>query len=370
MRWIQKTDKRGRLDGFCHLPGNFNSPVKSHFLILFVGSILLAISSGCNKEEIQQYEVDIVPARGSANNPENIIYSSPAGWTERGQGSSSGADFLLPTSDGTQLEASFRLFADMSGSEAFVLNMMRTEAGFSQKLEENEVRELMSTIKIGDSYGVSFEVISREENPAYSGKLRIIIAMLHRSGATWFFKYAGNVDESNKNQSAYYKWLSDMKFQKGEIRPAIPTPPEKDNSLPDWSVPDSWTTLPPSSMVPAKFQVTTDDGQATISISTFPGDVGGLVPNVSRWRRQVGLAEIPESEFGETVTTYGVDGNTATLVDLTEQLENQRESLMAVWDLRGTGSNQKSWFYKIQGDFKVVNQAKPDFFNFIDSIKY
>lgn len=364
---IAKNKKMGR---FKDSLSTANFVITKKIFAAIVLSITLILFSGCNKDEIRQYEVEVEVPRGTANNPEKIVYTSPQGWTERGQGSSSGADFVLPTSDGSHLEASFRLFADMSGSESFVLNMMRGEAGLGRKLEENEVREMMNTLKIGDGYGISFEVISRDENPAYKGKLRIVIAMLHRSGATWFFKYAGNIDESTKNQESFFRWLSDMKFTK-ENKPAPKTiTPTRESSLPNWSVPDSWTTLPPSSMVPAKFQVTNDEGEATISISTFPGDVGGLVPNVSRWRRQVGLPEIPEAEYGKTVSTYEVDGNTATLVDLSEEKENQKESLIAVWDLRGSGSNQKSWFYKIQGEFSVVNEAKKDFFGFIDSVEY
>lgn len=331
-------------------------------------------TSGCKRAKVSEYEVVVQEKQPSQ---EEIVYPSPEGWREMGVGNTSMATFVLPTEDGSHLEASFRKFGDMSGSETFVINMIRTEAKLDRQLEENEVRELMKTVRIDDSFGLIFEVTSLKEVPVYGGKLRIVVAMLHRSGITWFFKYAGNETESKRNEAGFKQWLADMKFEAAS-RAAGPTmtnngggtqsPPPSDN--PSWDVPSSWSDAGTSTMVRAKFAISGDGGNATVSISTFPGDVGGLAPNVNRWRSQVGLTAVPESQFGPFVSAYEVDGNQAVLVDLTEKKDGQTQSLLAVWDFRNNNQGGASWFYKIQGDFDAIKNARDDFFSFIDSISY
>lgn len=320
--------------------------------------------TSCKQEQVQVYEVQVDSPRGQR---EEIKYTSPEGWTEVPGGSSMSAAFRLPSQDGSLVEASFRQFGDMSGSEPFVINMVRSEAQKKDPLEENEIRKLMKTIQIGDSYGQVFEVISKDEIPTYQGKLRIVVAMLHRAGGTWFFKYTGNETESTRNDAGFRKWLADMTFEKVQSQPAPQTPaPAPD--LPDWDTPENWTNLGPARMVNARYEISQNDKKAVVSISNFPGQVGGLEANVNRWRRNAGLGAMPLAEIEKNLKYVESDGNQAILVDLTSKEESQTESILAVWDYRE--KTQTSWFYKLQGDFDVVDSTKEEFFKFIESIKY
>ena len=58
-----------------------------------------------------------------------------------------------------------------------------------------------------------------------------------------------------------------------------------------YTVPAGWRQLPASGIRKATLQV--DD--AELSVLVFPGDVGGELANINRWREQIGLAAIEES---------------------------------------------------------------------------
>jgi len=57
-----------------------------------------------------------------------------------------------------------------------------------------------------------------------------------------------------------------------------------------WTKPKSWKENPPTNMVLTSF--TAHDSHemiATISISKFPGDMGGIEANIKRWMKQIDL---------------------------------------------------------------------------------
>lgn len=64
------------------------------------------------------------------------------------------------------------------------------------------------------------------------------------------------------------------------------------------------------------FIAQTSAGEVEIALSRFPGDVGGVLANINRWRMQVGLAEIGpealESEV-ERFSPHGLQGYAAHL---------------------------------------------------------
>ena len=41
-------------------------------------------------------------------------------------------------------------------------------------------------------------------------------------------------------------------------------------------------------MVLASYNISAKEGSPTVTVSMFPGDVGGVLANVNRWRGQLG----------------------------------------------------------------------------------
>jgi hypothetical protein len=66
-------------------------------------------------------------------------------------------------------------------------------------------------------------------------------------------------------------------------RPVMAAAPNSDNV--HWQAPAGWQERPGNGMRRASFQIAGADGaQADMAVTVFPGDVGGDLANVNRWR--------------------------------------------------------------------------------------
>lgn len=104
------------------------------------------------------------------------------------------------------------------------------------------------------------------------------------------------------------------------------------------------------------------------AISAFPGDTGGLVPNVNRWRQQLGLEPLSDAEVAESPVTPML-GRMATLVRAEGTLEvdgSPRASLLlgAVCML-----GEESVFVKLTGPTAEVDAASGAFLALCRSIR-
>jgi len=134
---------------------------------------------------------------------------------------------------------------------------------------------------------------------------------------------------------------------------------------PKWDVPAAWQPGKASSMRRGSYVVKgAGDKTAEIAVTVFPGDVGGLVANVNRWRGQIGLAPTTAADIDATTTKLTVAGAAATQVDFTNEATGDR---MIVITVPHAGN---SWFYKLTGNTAVVETAKADLVRFVQSVKY
>ncbi len=81
---------------------------------------------------------------------------------------------------------------------------------------------------------------------------------------------------------------------------AVPTANGSDLS---WTAPADWKPKAPGAMRKGSFTVSGAAGDADLSITAFPGDVGGELANLNRWRGQIQLAPLAEGDLA-TVTTH------------------------------------------------------------------
>ncbi len=81
-----------------------------------------------------------------------------------------------------------------------------------------------------------------------------------------------------------------------------------------WDLPEGWEERPPSALRQGDFRVPAlPDLECYVTVS--PGDGGGVVPNVDRWRRQMGLPPMAAGE-AEGLPRIPVAGRSGPLVDL------------------------------------------------------
>ena len=76
-----------------------------------------------------------------------------------------------------------------------------------------------------------------------------------------------------------------------------------------WTVPDGWTEDPePRQMRLATYLAPNAGDPVEVAVTRFAGRVGGELANINRWRGQMGLPPIDESELGAAITRFSSPG--------------------------------------------------------------
>jgi hypothetical protein len=110
------------------------------------------------------------------------------------------------------------------------------------------------------------------------------------------------------------------------------------------------------------FAVPIDGGPAAdLSITAFPGDVGGEPANINRWRGQIQLAPANESELAAAITRFESGGLKFAVVDFES---GQQRLLGAIIPFQGS-----TWFVKLMGPSAELAKEKPAFLAFLKTMK-
>lgn len=140
---------------------------------------------------------------------------------------------------------------------------------------------------------------------------------------------------------------------------------------PQWTVPMDWQVGNPAPMRRATFLVKGADGQsAEISVSAFPGDVGGLLANINRWRGQIGLGPVAPDEVAALTSDMEINGAKVTVVDFrghSPPAGKAQPQRMIVVTIPHTGD---SWFFKMTGDAPLVETQKEKLMQFVESVRF
>ena len=133
-----------------------------------------------------------------------------------------------------------------------------------------------------------------------------------------------------------------------------------------WTAPAHWTAKPASAMRKGSYVITGEAGAtADLSITAFPGDVGGELANVNRWRGQIQLAPLPAAELATATTHLDSNGLHLTAVDFTGGT--------AAAPLRVIGAiihvDGATWFFKLSGPAPLVAREADAFAAFLKTIR-
>jgi hypothetical protein len=124
-------------------------------------------------------------------------------------------------------------------------------------------------------------------------------------------------------------------------------------------MPEGWQQATPGPMILNYF--TTPSG-AEVKVSAFPGDVGGIVANVNRWRRQLGLAPADEAQINASLKPDKISTFDASRVDLASDTQRMIVSFGMV--------EGKTWFFKLTGTTQQIDAALPAFDQFMKSVNW
>ena len=112
-----------------------------------------------------------------------------------------------------------------------------------------------------------------------------------------------------------------------------------------------------------------DRSRGLVSVSAFSGPVGGLLANVNRWREQIGLGPVSETELTKVTSALDLNGRKATLVDMAnpgQTKSGESDRLVAAIVPHGG----YTWFFKLTGNNRMIETAKPSFIQFVQSVRY
>ncbi len=132
-----------------------------------------------------------------------------------------------------------------------------------------------------------------------------------------------------------------------------------------WTAPAQWTAKPLSSMRKGSYAVTGADGAtADLAITAFPGNVGGEVANVNRWRGQLQLTPLPDADAAASITHLAVNGLDIGVVDIVNAATPAQRLHGAMIPYQGA-----TWFFKLLGPDSVVGPQHAAFLEFLKSVQ-
>ena len=302
-----------------------------------------------------------------------FVDSPPAHWKKQALSPMRLASYHVEGEGGAMTDVSFSILRRAPGSTLANVNRWRDQLG-QPPIDEAALKTSSQTIKssFGEALAVDLEGLAPAGDPLKDG--RLIGAIADEGDNAWFFKMRGNAALTATEKSNFFKWIETVKpAPPGTAAPAAaaaPTPaapavaaaPAGDGSL-TWTVPDGWILAPAAAARYATFSVAGAGGtKAELAISHFPGDVGGDLANVNRWRQQIGLTPVEAAALPPLVTKLSAGTASFSLIDAT----GAEARLVAAWTRHGADT----WFFKFSGPDALVAAEKTKFTAFIESLRF
>jgi len=138
-----------------------------------------------------------------------------------------------------------------------------------------------------------------------------------------------------------------------------------------FEAPPHWEEQPASSMRLASYQVPFGSAPAAdFSIIALPGSAGGALANVNRWRGQISLAPLTDSELTESVTVVDSGPFTYQVYEMISEddiLEGGHHARVIAAILEHDGT---AWFFKLTGEDEAVAGEKTAFIELLKSFHF
>jgi hypothetical protein len=347
-----------------------------------------------------------------------IRWQLPSGWTDQGANNIRLGNILVTGPDNQRAEMTVTRFEGDVGGDLANVNRWRDQL----QLPPIDQQALASAITHRDfpaGHMDSVELVSEAPLANATRKTRTLVAWLPQTDATWFFKLTGDDELVASQRDAFTAFLTSVQFSApaagaSSNAPAAQNLPEGHPPLPGsnvsaspaqatspapsaapsstsapgpaapgsmsmasstlppsavssgnaiaWTAPSNWTAKPLGPIRKGSFAI----GDADLSITAFPGDVGGLLANLNRWRGELQLAPLTQADLPTaTVTVPSADPALRFLVvDMAGNPGTPTRTLGAILPV---GSD--TYFFKLKGPDATVAAAKADFLAFLATVK-
>lgn len=130
-----------------------------------------------------------------------------------------------------------------------------------------------------------------------------------------------------------------------------------------WETPEGWTPKQGSSEF--RFAEINLGDELVLVVSRFPGNVGGTLANVNRWRGQLQLPPIGAAELEKAVKKVQAGEATALVADIKNEAGDQR----MLGAILADDAAKRTWFFKVTGPAKAVEDRVEKFHQLIQSVR-
>jgi hypothetical protein len=379
----------------------------SNALPLAAAALLMFVTAGCGRDSVKVYKVDsadtvvtppppaAAPAAMPTTMPDSLVapdnsgqpqlkYTLPGGWKEKPLTQLRVASFEV-AGNGKTADVSVIPLGGMSGGDTANVNRWLGQVG-QAPVAEADLPKLTENVEIAGKPGELYDLAGM--SPGSGEAERILGGILHGDDAVWYFKMAGDANLVESQKANFIAFLQSVSFNKlaapstmdlSQLPPSHPAIPGMDAGSaqipapdaadkPTWTIPADWKEGQLSQFLVAKFLIQgTGDATAAVNVSSLASDGGALLPNVNRWRGQLGQPPVTDDDIAK-LPTIDASGTKATLVDIsgTDARSNKPARLVGVIVPLGG----QTWFYKLMGDADVVAQQHDALIQFIQSAKY
>ena len=141
------------------------------------------------------------------------------------------------------------------------------------------------------------------------------------------------------------------------------SPKKRDKINLTWDLPETWIPSKGHSMRLASFDIPFSKGVGDLSIVSLSGSSGGLLANVNRWRGQVELDPISESDI---LTTSSVGESKMGPFRIFKMINEKKKEKAIIAAVLPTG--EKTFFIKLTADIQGISELEFSFKNFCSSI--
>lgn len=135
-----------------------------------------------------------------------------------------------------------------------------------------------------------------------------------------------------------------------------------------WKAPETWEQQALTDMINrGNYRLPETAGsRPEFTISSYRGTAGGVVLNVNRWRRQLGLPELEAAELEKEIGSIEVGGQTLRVCELVGNRPDGSSGFVlgAVLSLK-----EETWFFKMTGQAQAREASGAIFLDFINSLE-
>ena len=368
----------------------------------------MLILAGCGRGQVQEYRVakEQAPTQAAAALPAGhpdtaggaalpaghpdtssgampaLQYKQPTDWKEAPKGKMRAASFRIVGQGGKQADVSVIPLPGLAGGDLDNVNRWRGQVGLAA-VPEAELAKLAQPVEVAGQAASLYDQAGA--NPGSGDKSRILAVIARRDGAAWFFKMTGDDELVAAQKAAFVEFLKSVSFPAAAAQAQLPPshPPLDGGTMvapagatassgqpkPKWDVPSGWKEVPGGQFLVAKFLVTgAADAQANINVSMSPGDGGGMLANLNRWRTQLGLGPVSDADLAKEIQALDLPGGKASVAEIAgKDPKNAQDARLLAVIVPRSG---ETWFYKLMGNAQLVQQEKDGFMKFVQSVNY